>query len=62
MIIYLYNSQDDTFYPALRLLLPASDKQRGVYGVKETALAKLYIKILCLAKDSPDAQRLLNFK
>ncbi|VVC30005.1 Hypothetical protein CINCED_3A019636 [Cinara cedri] len=53
---------DDTFYPALRLLLPASDKQRGAYGVKETALAKLYIKILCLAKDSPDAQRLLNFK
>lgn len=46
----------------LRLLLPTNDKQRGPYGIKEAALAKLYIKILCLAKDSPDAQKLLNFK
>ncbi|XP_025209212.1 DNA ligase 4 isoform X1 [Melanaphis sacchari] len=53
---------EDTFYPALRLLLPVSDKQRGAYGIKETALGKLYVKILCLAKDSPDAQRLLNFR
>ncbi|XP_022180301.1 DNA ligase 4 isoform X4 [Myzus persicae] len=53
---------EDTFYPALRLLLPVSDKQRGAYGVKEAALGKLYVKILCLAKDSPDAQKLLNFR
>lgn len=46
----------------LRLLLPVSDKQRGAYGIKEAALGKLYVKILCLAKDSPDAQKLLNFR
>ncbi|KAL5243761.1 hypothetical protein ACI65C_011171 [Semiaphis heraclei] len=53
---------EDTFYPALRLLIPVADKQRGAYGVKEAALGKLYVKILCLAKDSPDAQKLLNFR
>lgn len=46
----------------MRLLLPVIDKKRGAYGVKEAALAKLYIKILCLAKDSPDAQKLVNFR
>lgn len=32
------------------------------YGIKEHTLAKLYIEILCLGKESPDALKLLNFR
>ncbi|ESP05690.1 hypothetical protein LOTGIDRAFT_181463 [Lottia gigantea] len=52
----------DSFYPAMRLLLPHLDKERLAYGIKENMLAKLMIEVLCLGKDSPDATRLLNFK
>lgn len=53
---------DDSFFPAMRLLLPQLDRDRPAYGVKETTLAKLYIDVLALSKDSPDAQRLLLYK
>ncbi|XP_050440237.1 DNA ligase 4 [Adelges cooleyi] len=53
---------EETFYPILRCLLPALDKERGTYGVKEFMLGKMYVKILCLAKDSEDAQKLTNFR
>lgn len=52
----------DTFYPAMRLLLPQLDRQRPAYGMKETALAKHYIDILSIAKDSTDAQKLINYR
>jgi DNA ligase-4 len=42
--------------------LPTSDKKRGPYGVKEKALGKLYVKILGLSKESPDGQKLLNYR
>ena len=54
--------QNDSFYPAMRLLLPQLDRQRPAYGMKETALAKQYIDILSIAKESPDAQKLLNYR
>ncbi|XP_025109281.1 DNA ligase 4-like isoform X2 [Pomacea canaliculata] len=52
----------DSFYPAMRLLLPHLERERMAYGVKENGLARLMIKVLCLAKDSQDAQRLLNYR
>lgn len=52
----------DTFFPVLRLLLPQVDKARAAYGMKETVLAKYYIEVLNIAKDSLDAKKLLNYR
>jgi len=52
----------DTFFPVMRVLLPALDRARGAYGIKERKLADLYIRILGLKKDGVDAKKLLNFK
>lgn len=46
----------------MRLLLPQLDKGRPAYGMKETALAKHYIEVLNIAKDSVDAKKLLNYR
>ncbi|XP_049941540.1 DNA ligase 4 isoform X2 [Schistocerca serialis cubense] len=51
-----------SFYPVLRLLIPKFDRERSAYGVKEHALAKIYIRILCLPKGGMDAEKLLNFR
>ncbi|CAB3983648.1 DNA ligase 4 [Paramuricea clavata] len=53
---------DDSFFPAMRLLLPQFDKERPAYGMKEAALARHYIEILSIGKDSLDAKKLLNYK
>lgn len=53
---------DDSFFPAMRLLLPHLDRDRPAYGIKEATLAKLYIDVLALGKDSPDAQKLLRYR
>lgn len=53
---------NDSFYSAMRLLIPHLEKERVAYGIKEHMLAKLLIEVLCLGKDSPDANRLLNYK
>ncbi|CAI8037333.1 DNA ligase 4, partial [Geodia barretti] len=52
----------DTFYPAMRLLLPHIDRARPAYGLKEVALAKHYIDILNISKESTDAQKLLHYR
>ena len=52
----------DTFFPAMRLLLPQVDGSRPAYGMKEVALAKNYIDILNIAKESADAQKLLHYR
>ncbi|XP_042871458.1 DNA ligase 4-like [Penaeus japonicus] len=52
----------DSFFPILRILLPALDRARGAYGVKERKLAELYIRILGLKKEGNDAQKLLHFR
>ncbi|KAL8610583.1 hypothetical protein ACOMHN_006302 [Nucella lapillus] len=52
----------DSFFPAMRLLLPDLERERGAYGIKENGLARLMIKVLCLGKDSADAQSLLNYR
>ncbi|CAG8658863.1 19827_t:CDS:10, partial [Dentiscutata erythropus] len=50
------------FYPVMRLLIPHLDNERTSYGMKENVLAKTYINVLGLSKDSPHAERLLHWK
>ncbi|NP_001081114.1 DNA ligase (ATP) 4 [Xenopus laevis] len=52
----------DSFYPAMRLVLPQLERERMAYGIKETMLAKLYIKVLGLPKEGKDALKLLNYR
>ncbi|XP_033127857.1 DNA ligase 4-like isoform X2 [Anneissia japonica] len=52
----------DTFYPVMRLLLPQLERERLAYGIKEHTLAKLYIEILGLSKESQDAKKLINYR
>ncbi|XP_065834565.1 DNA ligase 4-like [Oscarella lobularis] len=53
---------DDSFHPAMRLILPHVDRQRLAYGMKEVLLAKFYIDVLGIAKESDDAQKLLKYR
>ena len=46
----------------IRLLLPGSDKARGAYRMQEAVIASLYIDMLGLAKNSPEAVKLRNYK
>ncbi|XP_071941905.1 DNA ligase 4-like [Antedon mediterranea] len=52
----------DTFFPIMRLLLPQLERDRLAYGIKEHTLAKLYIEILGLSKESQDAKKLINYR
>ena len=49
-------------YPVVRLLLPAADRARSQYGLRETSLARAYVAVLGLAGAAPDAQRLLSWR
>uniref|UniRef100_A0A914W548 DNA ligase IV n=1 Tax=Plectus sambesii TaxID=2011161 RepID=A0A914W548_9BILA len=53
---------DDSFFPAMRLILPSFDKDRGAYGLKEKKLGDLIAAALTLDKHSTDAQKLVNYK
>ena len=55
-------SSPDTFYPAMRLLLHHLDQQWPAYGMKEAALAKHYIDILSIAKESADTWEVLHYR
>ncbi|XP_036687231.1 DNA ligase 4 isoform X2 [Balaenoptera musculus] len=52
----------DSFYPAMRLILPQLERERMAYGIKETMLAKLYIELLNLPREGKDALKLLNYR
>ncbi|XP_062183911.1 putative DNA ligase 4 [Phragmites australis] len=52
----------DDYFSALRLVLPGLDRERGSYGLKEAALAAALVDALGIAKDSPDAVRLTNWR
>ncbi|CAG00994.1 unnamed protein product, partial [Tetraodon nigroviridis] len=52
----------DSFYPAMRLLVPQFERERMAYGIKESMLAKLYIDVLGLPKNGPEANKLLNYR
>ena len=49
-------------FPAFRLILPDKDRDRAMYGLKEKALARYFIKIMKIDKNSEDAQNLLSWK
>ncbi|KAF5275361.1 hypothetical protein FQR65_LT04189 [Abscondita terminalis] len=51
-----------SFYPAIRLILPQLERERGPYGLKEFTLAKRIVKMLCLPPQGRDAIRLTNFR
>ena len=44
------DSESDTLYPVMRLLLPGVDKARGSYRIKESVMANLYIDMLQLGR------------
>lgn len=52
--------QSCDLFPLLRLLLPMVDHDRSTYGLKETALAKLYADMLALPETQK--QRLMKWK
>ena len=52
----------DSLYPVMRLMLPDLDKARGAYRIKESVMATLYINMLQLGTNSPDANRLKNYR
>ncbi|TGZ61632.1 hypothetical protein CRM22_007879 [Opisthorchis felineus] len=49
-----------SFYPLLRLMLPQFDRARPAYGLRETALSRLYIKAFGIASTGPVAQSLMH--
>lgn len=54
--------RDANYFPAIRLILPNLDRERGSYGLKESVLATSLIDALGMARDSQDALRLINWR
>ncbi|KAK0646421.1 ATP dependent DNA ligase domain-containing protein [Cercophora newfieldiana] len=50
------------FYPALRLILPDKDRDRGTYGLKESTIGKLLVKVMKIDKNSEDGYGLTHWK
>ncbi len=50
------------FYPALRLILPDKDRDRGLYGLKESNIGKLLVKLMKIDKNSEDGYNLIHWK
>ncbi|KAK4186842.1 hypothetical protein QBC35DRAFT_515923 [Podospora australis] len=50
------------FYPVMRLVLPDKDRDRGVYGLKESGIGKLLVKVMKIGKESEDGYSLLHWK
>lgn len=48
------------FYALLRLLLPERERERNFYGIREVIIAKIYVDILGIDKQSQTAKSLLN--
>ncbi|KAI2470520.1 ATP-dependent DNA ligase [Annulohypoxylon bovei var. microspora] len=50
------------FYPAMRLILPSSDRDRGMYGLKESNIGRLLVKLMRIDRNSEDGYSLLHWK
>ncbi|KAK0674310.1 hypothetical protein QBC41DRAFT_352064 [Cercophora samala] len=50
------------FYPAMRLILPDKDRDRGVYGLKESGIGKMLVRVMKIGRDSEDGYSLLHWK
>ena len=49
-------------YPAFRLIVPEKDRDRAMYGLKETTLGKLLVRVMKIDKNSDDGYNLLHWK
>ncbi|KAK3357082.1 hypothetical protein B0T25DRAFT_589463 [Lasiosphaeria hispida] len=49
-------------YPAMRLILPDKDRDRGVYGLKENTIGKLLVKVIKIDRNSEDGYNLMHWK
>ncbi|SMQ47607.1 unnamed protein product [Zymoseptoria tritici ST99CH_3D7] len=49
-------------FPAIRLIVPEKDRERGMYGIKEMTLGKLLVRVMKINKDSEDGYNLLHWK
>lgn len=56
------NEVGNDIYPAMRLIIPEQDRERGVFRLKEQLIAKLLIKLMKISAKSTDGQSLLNWK
>ncbi|KAI1495699.1 DNA ligase [Biscogniauxia marginata] len=52
----------DDFFPALRLILPSLDRERGTYGLKESAIGRLLVKLMGIDRHSEDGYSIINWK
>lgn len=52
----------DDIFPALRLILPDKDRDRGVYGLKENAIGRLLVKLMKIDRNSEDGYNLLHWR
>ncbi|XP_063616247.1 DNA ligase 4-like [Cydia splendana] len=59
MLKYLQNC---SLFPVMRLLLPALDRERGAYHLKETSLGSTLVRVLALPPTSADALRLTSYR
>lgn len=56
------NEVGNDIYPAMRLIIPMQDRERGVFRLKEQLIAKLLIKLMKISPKSTDGHSLLNWK
>ncbi|OQO10226.1 hypothetical protein B0A48_04583 [Cryoendolithus antarcticus] len=49
-------------FPAMRLIIPDRDKDRGMYGLKELTIGKLLVKMMKIDKNSDDGHKMLHWK
>ena len=56
------NEVGNDIYPAFRLIIPARDRDRAMYGIKEMAIAKLLCKVMKIGKNSEDGWAVTHWK
>ncbi|KAI1393174.1 ATP-dependent DNA ligase [Hypoxylon trugodes] len=56
------NEVGNDFYPAMRLILPSSDRDRGMYGLKESNIGRLLVKLMRIDRNSEDGYSILHWK
>ena len=49
-------------YPAFRLIIPDKDRERPMYGLKESTIAKYLIDVMKVDKQSEDGYNVMNWK
>lgn len=60
--VFFEHYKDRDIYPLMRLVLPQHDHDRPSYGMKETNIAKMYVRILGISERSEDGFRLLHWR